>query len=460
MSAQTRLFGTDGIRGPAGTAPLNRASLLRLGRALGKLLSEDTPSPSAIIAGDTRSSTPEICRWLSQGLEENGCHTLYGGILPTPAVSRLAKARSSTVGIAVSASHNPFPDNGVKLMDGSGFKWPRERESELERLFAVESKVSEPEGSEATRTPDRLEPVSELRQQYLAELTALLPPLALAGMSIVLDTAHGAAAGLATDFFEALGAKVVPLGDRPDGSNINQGCGSTHPESAAEETVERHANIGFAFDGDADRAIAIDETGALHDGDAMLYAIATWLLQEGELEPPRLVATSMSNLGLETALERQGIGLVRCDVGDRAVVETLRSKGLVLGGEQAGHIVHLGLSSTGDGLLSAALLAQAVNSSGNSLSNLTAGFRRFPQILRNIQVPSKPEFRSLPRVMTEAQRVEEQLGAQGRLVLRYSGTEPLARVMIEGPDQRQIEELAEQLAITIAREIEGLEERS
>ena len=457
-SPPARLFGTDGIRGPAGTAPLDRASLLRLGRALGKLLAEEASPPSVLLAGDTRSSTPEICRWLSQGLEQSGCQTVYGGVLPTPAVSRLAKTGAFTAGIAVSASHNPFPDNGVKLLDGSGFKWSRKAELELERRFANEPEASREDAArETTREAIELEPLGELRQQYLSEITALFPRRVLAGVSVVLDTAHGAASGLATDFFVALGAEVVALGNRPDGFNINLACGSTHPESAIASTLDHGADLGFTFDGDADRVLAIDEVGGLHDGDAMLYALAIDLAREGKLDPPRLVVTSMSNLGLQAALERQGIGLVRCDVGDRAVVETLLSEGLILGGEQAGHIVHLGLSSTGDGLLSAALLAQAVNSSGKALSELTADFRRFPQILRSIQVPRKPAFGSLPRVMTEVRRVEQALGATGRLVLRYSGTEPLARVMIEGPNQKQIENLAEGLAATIAREIQPLE---
>ena len=456
-SPPTRLFGTDGIRGPAGTAPLDRASLLRLGRALGKLLAEGASPPSVLLAGDTRSSTPEICRWLSQGLEQSGCQTVYGGVLPTPAISRLAKAGAFMAGIAVSASHNPFPDNGVKLLDGSGFKWSRQAELELERRFASEPEAVQENPGETPREEIELEPLGELRRRYLSEITALFPRRAFAGLSIVLDTAHGAASGLATDFFTGLGAEVVTLGNRPDGSNINLACGSTHPESAIASTLDHGADLGFAFDGDADRVIAIDEVGGLHDGDAMLYVLAIDLAREGKLDPPRLVATSMSNLGLETALERQGIGLVRCDVGDRAVVETLLSEGLILGGEQAGHIVHLDLSSTGDGLLSAGLLAQAVNSSGKSLSELTADFRRFPQILRNIRVPRKPAFGSLPRVMTEVRRVERTLGATGRLVLRYSGTEPLARVMIEGPDQKKIEDLAEGLAATIAREIQPLE---
>lgn len=450
-----RLFGTDGIRGPAGSPPLDRPSLIRIGRALGRLLAEESESPSALLAGDTRGSTPDICRWLALGLEERGCRTVFGGVLPTPAVSRLAKSRAATVGVAVSASHNPFPDNGVKLLDGRGFKWSRARELALEQLYEAEPdpkpSAAEARGSDSSR----LEPLGQLARQYLDELAGLFPARALAGLPVVLDTANGAASGLAAELFEALGAEVTTLGDAPDGSNINLGCGSTQPQRAMSATVEHDAALGFAFDGDADRALAIDERGELHDGDAMLYVLANWLRREGRLDPPRLVATSMSNLGLERALEARGIGLVRCDVGDRAVVETLISEGLVLGGEQAGHLVHLGLSSTGDGLVSAALLARAVHTSGKPLSELAAGFVRFPQILRNLRVPAKPDLASLPRVAAEVARVERALGATGRLVLRYSGTEPLARVMIEGPDQAQIEVLAEQLATTIAEEIEA-----
>lgn len=250
---------------------------------------------------------------------------------------------------------------------------------------------------------------------------------------------------------------MTTIGDRPDGTNINRNCGSTVPGVVAAETVESGADLGFAFDGDADRVIACDETGAIHDGDAMLYVLATALAARGELVPPRIAVTSMSNLGLEVALAEAGIELVRTDVGDRAVVEALRTGGLLLGGEQSGHLVHLGLASTGDGLLSAALLANCVAASGEPLSRLASGFERFPQILRNVEVPSKPEFGSLPAVVAAARRVEETLGDHGRLVLRYSGTEPLARVMIEGPSQNEIEALAESLATTIAAEIGALE---
>lgn len=450
------LFGTDGIRGPAGEPPLDAASLTRLGRALGKSLATGASDPQVILAGDTRSSTPDICGWLASGLRDSGCSARYAGVLPTPAVSRLATSTRASAGVAVSASHNPFPDNGVKLLDGSGFKWPRAREVALERLTAAEPAVTSGEMSRL-EVLEPLEIESELRHRYLSELVELFAERPLAGLSIVLDSANGAATGLATELFESLGATVASIGDQPDGTNINQNCGSTYPQLAARETSTSGADLGFAFDGDADRTIAIDPTGATVDGDAMLYVLARWLYQQDELRPAGIVATSMSNLGLEEALAAEGIELVRCDVGDRAVVETLRERGLALGGEQSGHVVHLGLSSTGDGLLSAALLSRVVASTGRTLAELTSGFQRFPQILRNIEVPSKPALASLPGVVDEARRVAAHLGRHGRLVLRYSGTEPLARVMIEGKNQSEIEELAEGLAMTIASEIETLE---
>lgn len=452
LPSTPRLFGTDGVRGPAGQPPLDAASVTRLGRALGRFLSKDTSSPRAILAGDTRSSTPSISAWLVSGLEETGCSVSYGGVLPTPAVARLAASTEATVGIAISASHNLVPDNGVKLLDGHGFKWPRAAEAELEAMFTAEP-IPAPE--EVSRL-EVLEPPSVdagLREDYIQALSSLFAGRPLEGLSVLLDTANGAASGTAPALFEELGAKVAVVGNRPDGSNINLACGSTHPDLAARRTVTERADLGFAFDGDADRVMASDETGAVHDGDAILYVLACSLLNTGQLVPPRIVATSMSNLGLEVALREAGVDLVRCDVGDRAVVETLKSEGLVLGGEQSGHIVHLGLASTGDGLLSAALLAQAAHSAGEPLSRLAAGFIRFPQVLVNVRVPSKPPFETLPRTTEETRRVTARLRDRGRLVLRYSGTEPLARVMVEGEDQSQVEELAQGLAATIESEI-------
>lgn len=454
MTSNSRLFGTDGIRGLAGLAPLDRPSLLRLGRSLGAMLARPGSAPKIVLAGDTRSSTPDLCAWLASGLEQVSCAPRFGGVLPTPAVARLTSSLDAELGIAVSASHNPYPDNGVKLLDRNGFKWEVSQERELERLFATEpARPTDFDTNSPTLAVDET-----LAEQYLEQIASRLPERALEGLSLVIDCANGAASGLAASLFERLGARVTTLADQPNGTNINRDCGSMHPESAARQTRSISADIGFAFDGDADRAIAIDETGAIQDGDAILYVLAGWLAVAGELDPPRIVATSMSNLGLEKGLRTQNIELVRCDVGDRTVVRTLRELGLILGGEQSGHIVHLGMTPTGDGLLTAALLSHVVRSSGQPLSELVTGFERFPQILHNVQVPSKPDFESLPRVVSEARRVEEQLGDHGRLVLRYSGTEPLARVMIEGRDQDEIEALARTLATTIVEEIEAIED--
>jgi len=262
-------------------------------------------------------------------------------------------------------------------------------------------------------------------------------------MRLVLDTANGAASMLAGEIFTALGADVRVLANRPDGRNINLDCGSLHPDGLAREVVAQRAAIGFAFDGDADRAILVDERGEVRDGDAMLYLWARDLALRDLLPGRRIVATTMSNLGLERALAVDGIGVERCAVGDRAVVETLRASNLALGGEQSGHIVHLPSSTTGDGLLTASTLATLVARSGRPVSELLAGFARFPQLLRNVRVARKPPLESLPAVMAARDAVESRLGAEGRVVLRYSGTEPLARIMIEGPDSGSIETLAD-----------------
>jgi phosphoglucosamine mutase len=275
----------------------------------------------------------------------------------------------------------------------------------------------------------------------------------LAGLAIGLDAAHGAAAPFAERLFSGLGARVVAFGDRPNGDNINVERGSTHPEHLAGEVVRQGLDLGIAFDGDADRAILVDERGAVRDGDAILYLWARHLLSTGELASPKIVATSMSNLGLERALAEIGVEVVRCGVGDRVVVETMQGQGIVLGGEQSGHVVDLELSTTGDGLLTGLIVAALAAAAGRPLSELLAGFVRFPQVLLNVPVATKPELESLPQVAAAARRVEDELGADGRLVLRYSGTEPLARVMIEGPDQATIERQAGELAAAIEQAI-------
>lgn len=447
-----RLFGTDGVRGPFGTPPLDRATVTALATALGRTLAESHGGrPEVVLGGDTRASTPRICRWIADGLERGGARAHSLGVVPTPAVAHLVPALGAAAGAVVSASHNPLPDNGVKLLDARGAKWSARAETELEERMAAEP---------APRGPDDAPPPAAddaAVERYLDHLAESVPAGAgerpLDGLRVVLDSAHGAASPYAAPLFRRLGARVTSICDAPDGENINVGCGSTHPERLAATVPEAGGDLGFAFDGDADRALLVDHRGRVRDGDALLYLWATDLARRDRLQPPAIVATSMSNLGLERALERHGIGVVRCGVGDRVVVETLRREGLVLGGEQSGHIVNLDLATTGDGLLTALQVAALTAAAGRPVAELLEGFERYPQVLVNVAVTAKPELTTLPAVAAAAERVERELGDDGRLVLRYSGTEPLARVMIEGPDQETVEGLAADLAGAIAREI-------
>jgi len=449
-----RLFGTDGIRAPFGEPPLVKPAVTALAGALAATLRErGSARPLVLLGGDTRLSTPEICRWLAAGLAAGGADYLYAGVIPTPGVAFLTRLHGAAAGISVSASHNPFPDNGIKLIDGAGSKWSEADEQALEERL-IGAPCPQPPPAQAGLVAD-----DRLRDEYLEGLAATLNGSAagrsLAGLRVALDAGNGAASSYAAPLFEGLGAEVVLLHADPDGRNVNAGCGSTAPAEMAARTAAESCDLGAAFDGDADRCILADERGAVRDGDAMLYLWATHLHHQGLLTPAKIVATSMSNLGLERALAQEGIGVVRCDVGDRYVVEAMRREGILLGGEQSGHIVHLGLASTGDGLLTALHMAALLRAADRPLSELLAGFRRYPQVLRNVPVERKTEFAAVPKVTVAARAVEKRLGDDGRLVLRYSGTEPLARIMIEGPDQRAIDALAEELAAVIAGELGG-----
>lgn len=447
-STAQRLFGTDGIRGRFGEPPLDRETVTALAVHLAATLRSRSSRPQVVLGGDTRESTPEICRWLASGLLAAGVDLRYAGVIPTPGVAWLTRELRSAAGVIVSASHNPWPDNGIKLVDPQGFKWSDEDEAALEDLLA------EPVAEIPEIPPESLAAEPELRQRYLRFLAATLPGKEpLAGLRVVLDTGNGAASGYAGELFESLGAQVVLLHAEPNGRNVNEKCGSTAPAGMAARVAAGGADLGAAFDGDADRCILADERGEVRDGDAMLYLWATCLHSAGQLQPPRIVATSMSNLGLERALAAEGIGLVRCDVGDRYVVEAMRREGILLGGEQSGHIVQSALASTGDGLLTALQIAYLRHQDGRPLSEMLAPFRRYPQVLLNVRVAKKQPFDTLPAVTAAARRVEQRLGDDGRLVLRYSGTEPLARIMIEGPGQALIDGLAGELAAAIRSDL-------
>lgn len=451
---QPRYFGTDGIRATFGEPPLDEPNVRRIARVLAATLHDDpngashAGTPHVVLGGDTRASTPILVGWLAAELRAAGVGLTYLGIVPTPAIAERTRSLGASCGIAISASHNPHADNGIKLIDKDGFKWSAADEIALEKRLgdfplealpapAIELPV------EGTATDSYLE----------AMVRSLGDDAALAGLSIALDTGNGAASHIARPLFEKLGARVHLVAADPDGYNINAGCGSTFPKVLSELTRSTGSDLGFSFDGDADRVILADENGDVRDGDAILYLWALFLANRDELPHRRLVATSMSNLGLEAALERHGIGIERCDVGDREVVATMRREGLMLGGEQSGHVIHLGLSTTGDGLLTALHLASLIRTNGRPVSQQLVEFVRFPQLLENVKVRHKPPWADVPRIEEARDAVSRQLGDRGRIVLRYSGTEPLARIMIEGPDRAMIEAMAGDLATVIAEEL-------
>lgn len=457
-----RWFGTDGIRAPFGQPPLDEATVRALGLALGARLGSGSETAAgqatAVLGGDTRASTPILCRWLTAGLERHGVRVCFVGTLPTPGIAFLARHFGAGVGIAVSASHNPYQDNGIKLIGGDGFKWSPEAEATLETAMAEilgqdrRGVACHALGGDHDR---RSPPIDhDAVTTYLDSLAASLPTdQPLAGLHMVIDAANGAASAFAEGLFARLGARVTLIHAAPDGNNINRDCGSTHPGTLAAAVQAAAADLGVAFDGDADRAIFADETGTVRDGDAALYLWSRALAAAGRLRGQAIVATSMSNLGLEVALRRHGIGLVRCDVGDRAVVQTLVERGMVLGGEQSGHLVDLDLATTGDGMLTAVQIAAIVAAAPATASAQLAGFTRFPQLIENVRVGAKPDLASLDAVQAARREVESALDGEGRLVLRYSGTEPLARIMLEGPERPTLERLARHLAAAIRAEI-------
>ncbi|MEM8930326.1 MAG: phosphoglucosamine mutase [Acidobacteriota bacterium] len=437
------LFGTDGIRGVFGRPPLDEHTVRRLGAALADRLHDAnaTARPCVVLGGDTRDSTAILCRWLASELSTTGIDLVFLGTVPTPAVAFTTVHLGAAAGIAVSASHNPHPDNGIKLIGADGFKWSPDDEAALEAVMATITPRGDGEPELAVDTA--------AVETYLDGLCRSLDGRTLTGMTLVLDTGHGAASPFAGDLFRRLGAEVVVENAAPDGSNINRGCGSTHPEIVARLVEDHDADLGFSFDGDADRVIVadrVDGEGVVRDGDAVLYVWARDLHRRDRLPGAAIVATSMSNLGLEVALGRHGIELVRCGVGDREVVSTLRERQLALGGEQSGHLVDLRLSTTGDGLLTALQIADLVHRAGRPLDELLDGFERFPQLLHNLKVESKPPLDTLPTVRRVRREVDRALGDSGRLVLRYSGTEALVRIMLEGPDRDTIEAHSARLA--------------
>ncbi len=436
-----KLFGTDGLRGKAGEFPLDPASVRLLGREFGKRLSGGRPA-RVVVGGDTRESTPRIVADLAAGLAEGGCNVAPAGIITTPGVAELVLELGAAAGVAVSASHNPYEDNGIKIFGPDGRKWPDAEEEFLEgKLLAAGPQPGAPP------TPAPPDPDPGLVATYVSRLKASLPE-SLDGFPVLLDLGNGAAFQIGPRAFHRAGARVTAINDAPDGRNINLGCGALHPEGMARATRESDVELGVAFDGDADRSIFADETGRILDGDDVLWIIARDWKARGLLTPGGVVGTVMSNFGLEAALTHEGIAFRRSAVGDRNVARMMDEAGAVLGGEASGHVLLAPLSPAGDGILTALILSTIVRSSGRKLSEL-ATLQKMPQTLRNVRVGRRAPIEETEAIVLAIGRAEEALRSRGRVFLRYSGTEPLLRILVEGPEAAEVKAIADELEATV-----------
>ena len=441
-----KLFGTDGIRGVAGEYPLDRTTANAAGAALAQWVVESGNDLQVVVGMDTRESGPWLAAEVAGGLARKGVRAKFAGVTTTPGVAYLAKSGRFAAGVMISASHNPYQDNGIKILGHNGYKLPDAEEESIEKsIFAlVESGI----GSEPADLP-----VDEgLDRAYIDHLASTMTN-SLGGMEIVVDCANGAASHLAPPLLERLGAKVHVIGASPDGRNINLNCGSLHLELLRATVLEKGARLGVAFDGDADRALFISHSGAIVDGDAVLLLAARHMQQHGRLGVPVVVATVMSNLGLEQALAAHGIGLVRTPVGDKYVLEEMLRRGAALGGEQSGHVIFTDYATTGDGMLTALRVLEVMNETASDLDTLIRELHVYPQILVNVRVKERKPLDEIPSVKEQIRAAEASFGSNGRVLVRFSGTEPLARVMVEGPDRDRVEHFAQRIASQIQTEL-------
>lgn len=438
-----KLFGTDGIRAVAGEPPLDPKTIYAVGLALAHQLKKTSAAPSVILGMDTRESGNWIAAVLCAGLGQGGARVESAGVITTPAVAYLARCHGFAAGIVVSASHNPWHDNGIKVFGGDGYKLPDATELAIEdEIFRHLESVAAPDPhSLAAPKPD-----PKYRAGYEDFLLAAAPGLELDGLKLVLDCANGAASAIAPELFARLGGQVHFTHVHPDGRNINANCGALHPEVVAAETRSNKADIGITFDGDADRALFADANGNVVNGDAVMLLAARDLKSRGLLHGDTVVATTMSNMGLETALRRDDIRMLRAPVGDKYVLEMMQANSASIGGEQSGHILFPHLATTGDGLLTALVVLGVVRRAGKPLHELVADLKAFPQVIVNVRVREKKPLDTIPSVADSIRRAEEDLRANGRVVIRYSGTEPLARVMIEAESEEAMRRHADAIA--------------
>jgi phosphoglucosamine mutase len=445
-----KLFGTDGIRAVAGEAPLDPPTIFATGLALASSLKRLYPQPRVLLGADTRESSPWISAVISAGLCRGGAEVLNAGVITTPGVAYLTRKHGLAAGVVISASHNPWQDNGIKVFGGDGYKLPDATELTIEEEIFRRLEDSPPPGLKGLSAPPANK---DFREEYEAFLRHVVPQLNLEGKRIVIDCANGAAAVIASELFTSLGGEIHLTHVTPNGRNINENCGALHPEVVARETKALGADLGITFDGDADRALFADAHGRVVNGDGVMLVAARDMQAKGELAGDVVVATTMSNMGLEAALRNSSIRMLRAPVGDKYVLEMMQKHQASLGGEQSGHILFLRRSTTGDGLLTALMLLDTLARSGKPLHELLSDLLVFPQVIVNVRVREKRPLEQIPAVVESIQQAERDLHGNGRVVVRYSGTEALARVMIEAQSEQQMREHAERIAQAIREEI-------
>ena len=446
----SRIFGTDGVRGIANTE-LTAELAFGLGRAGAYVLTEGTHKPKILVAKDTRISGDMLEAALVSGILSVGAEAVILGVVPTPAVAHLIREYNADAGVMISASHNPVEYNGIKFFDNKGYKLPDELEDEIQRVMESNFEgVPSPTGNKLGRSHIEVGALNEYKDYAISTI-----PVDLKGLKVALDCANGACYKAAVSAFRELGAEVYVINDNPDGTNINENCGSTHPEELQEYVVKKKCDLGFAFDGDADRCLAVDEKGNLINGDFILMLCAKHLKELGKLKDDTLVVTVMSNLGLDIACKNENIKTIKTKVGDRYVLEEMLKERYVLGGEQSGHIIFLDYNTTGDGLVTALQVAAIRKRSGKALSELAGIMKELPQVLVNAKVPNdkKNIYLEDEEIVNEIKKIEEALHGAGRVLIRPSGTEPLVRVMLEGEDQEEIDKMAHGLVDLILSKI-------
>ncbi len=446
-----KLFGTDGVRGVANEYPMTSEMAMNIGRATAHLFKQKGHAPKIIIGKDTRLSGYMLENALVSGICSMGVHAILVGVIPTPGIAYLTASMRADAGIVISASHNPFQDNGIKIFGGEGFKLPDDTEAAIEDLiFANNLHALHPSPTELGKAY-RME---DARGRYIVFLKHTFPrKYTLEGTKIVLDCSHGATYRVAPETFFELGAEVSTLFNEPNGKNINLHCGSQHPDALAEEVLKTKADVGFAFDGDGDRLIAVDETGTVLTGDQVLAICAGVLKKEGKLSNNLVVRTVMSNIGLSITLESLQIDSVMTKVGDRYVLEEMQARGAALGGEDSGHLIFLQHHTTGDGIITALQVAAAMKKEQKPLSKLAKIMKVFPQALINITVQSRPEIETVPAITSVIHDVESKLGNRGRVLVRYSGTQNMCRVMVEGPSQEETGSYCRKIADVVERQL-------